>query len=77
MLGLTRTLESYEEAIRCLKERYDRPRLVQEDNIRSIVHADAVPVKNGSDEELCRLYDAAIQHYRVLKQQRLIHSKWC
>ena len=64
--GLTRTSENYEEAIKCLKERYDRPRLVQEEHIRSIV--DAVPVKNGSDKELRRLYaDAATQHYRVLK----------
>ena len=28
---------------------------------------DAVPVKNGSDTELCHLYDIAIQHYRALK----------
>ena len=28
---------------------------------------DAVPVKNGSDKELRRLYDAATQHYRALK----------
>ena len=59
--GLTRTSESYQEAIKCLKERYDRPRFVQEEHIRSIV--DAAPVKNGSDKELRRLYDAAIQHY--------------
>ena len=63
--GLTRTSENYEEAIKCLKERYDRPRLVQEEHIRSIV--DAVPVKNGSVKELRRLCDAATQHYRVLK----------
>ena len=63
--GLTRTSENYEEAIKCLKERYDRPRLVQEEHIRSI--GDAVPVKNGSDKELRRLYDAATQHYRALK----------
>ena len=48
--GLTQTSESYEEAIKCLKERHDRPRLVQEKHIRSIV--DVVPVKNGSDKEL-------------------------
>ena len=63
--GLTQTSESYQEAIRCLQERYDRPRLVQEEHIRSIV--DAAPVKNGSDKELRRLYDCAIQHYRALK----------
>ena len=63
--GLPRTSESYEEAIKCLKERYDPPRLVHEEHIRSIV--DAVPVKNGSNKELRRLCDAATQHYRVLK----------
>ena len=31
--GLTRTSESYENAIKCLRERYDRPRLVQEEHI--------------------------------------------
>ena len=63
--GLTRTSEEYEEAIKCLRERYDRPRFVQEEHIRSNV--DAVPVKNGSDKELRRLYDAVTQHYRALK----------
>ena len=62
---LTQTSKSYEEAIRYLRERYDRPRLVQEEHIRSIV--DVVPVKNGSDKELRHLYDAATQHYRALK----------
>ena len=52
---LSRTSESYEEAIKCLKEWYDHPRLVQEERIRNIV--DAVPVKNSSDKELRRLYD--------------------
>ena len=63
--GLTRTSENYEKAIKCLKERYDRPRLVQEEHIRRIV--DAVPVKNGNDMEFRRLYDTSTQHYRALK----------
>ena len=63
--GLTRTSQSYVEAIKFLKERYDRPRLVEEEHIRSIL--DDVPVKNGSEKELCRLCDAATQHYRALK----------
>ena len=63
--GLTQTSESYKEAIKCLKERYDWPWLVHEEHVRIIV--DTVPVKNGSDKELCRLYDATIQHYRALK----------
>ena len=39
--GLTQTSKSYEEAIKCLKEQYNRPRLVYEEHIHSIV--DAVP----------------------------------
>ena len=54
--GLTRTSESFEETIRCLKERYARPcTLSSRANIRSIV--DEVPVKHGSDKEYRRLYD--------------------
>ena len=47
---MTRTSESYEEAVKCLREWYDHPRLVQEEPIRSIM--DALPVKNGSDKEI-------------------------
>ena len=32
--GLTRISKGYEEAIKCLNERYDRPRLVEEEHIR-------------------------------------------
>ena len=61
MQGLTRTSKSYKDAIKCLKEQYDQPWLVHEEHVRNIV--DAVPVKNSSDKELRRLYDATIQHY--------------
>ena len=63
--GLTRTSESYKEAIRCLREWYDRLQLVNGERIHSIM--DAVPVNKCSDKELRRLYDAAMQHYRALK----------
>ena len=63
--GLTWTSENYEEANKCFKERYNRPQLIQEEHSRSIV--DAVPVKNGSEKELLRLYDAVTQHYWALK----------
>ena len=65
MQGLTRTSENYEEAFKCLKERYEWPQLVEDERVRSIM--DAVPVKNESYKELRHLYDAATQHYRVLK----------
>ena len=66
--GLTRTSDSYKEAIKCLKERYDCPRCVLEEHIRSIV--DAAPVKNDSEMEIRRLYDAATQHYHSLKEAK-------
>ena len=59
--GLAETSESYEEAIKCLKECYNRPWLVQEEHICNVM--DAIPVKNSSNRELYRLYDAATQHY--------------
>ena len=49
--GLTQTSKRYEEAIKCLKERCDRPRLVQEEHTCSVV--DVCPVKNCSNKELC------------------------
>ena len=60
----TQTSESYEKAIKYLRECYDCPWLVQEEHICSIM--DAAPVKSSSDKELHRLYDAATQHYRAL-----------
>ena len=82
--GLTWTSESYKEAIKCVKEHYNRPWLVHEEHVRSIV--DAVPVKNSSNKEICRLYDPAIQHYQVLKAAKndsfdtvltvILHQNW-
>ena len=58
---------SYEEVIinKCIREKYDCPRLVQEEHIHSI--GDALPIKNGSDKGIHGLYDAARQHYQALK----------
>ena len=63
--GSNQMSECYEEAIRCLKERYHHPGFFQEQHICSIV--DAVPVKNGNNKELHHFYDAAIQHHWALK----------
>ena len=62
---LNQTSESYEEAIRCLKEWYICLQFFQEEHIGTIV--DVVHVKNDSNKELHHLYDAAIPHYRALK----------
>ena len=63
--GLTQTSKIYEEAIKCLKEWYNCPHLVEEEHIHSIV--DVVPIKNGSNKELCRFYDAETPHCRALE----------
>ena len=49
---LTRTSESYKDAVKCLREWYNRPCLAQKEHIHSIV--DALPVKNGSNKEIRR-----------------------
>ena len=56
--GLTRTSESYEEAIKWLKERYNCPCFSREEHICSIV--DEAPIKNGSDKEIRCFYNAVI-----------------
>ena len=62
---LTQTAESYKEAVRCLKDRYNRPRLIHREHIRSIVHAPALNAHNG--RELRRLYNLCNHHIRTSK----------
>ena len=47
--GLTQSAESYQEAIKCLKERYDRPRLTHREHVRSIVQAPPMKADNGRE----------------------------
>ena len=53
--GLTQSAKCYQEAIKCLKERYDRPRLIHCEHVCSIVQA--LPMKADNRRELQRLYD--------------------
>ena len=63
--GLSRSGEQYEEAIACLKDRYDRPRLIHQAHVRKIVEIPSL--KDGNGKELRRLHDTAQQHLRALK----------
>ena len=63
--GLSRTGENYEEAIQCLKKRFDRPRLIHQAHVKCIL--DAPPPKEGSGKEICKLHDCVLQHLRALK----------
>ena len=63
--GLSRSGEYYQEAIDCLKLRYDRPRLVHRTHVQKIL--EAPPLKEGTGKELRRLHDTMQQHLRALK----------
>ena len=57
--------EHYVEAVECLKNRYDRPRLIHQTHVKCIL--DSPPLKEGSGRELRRLHDTVQQHIRALK----------
>ena len=59
------TAESYGEAIKCLRERYDRPGILHQAHVRKI--QEATPLKMGSGPELRRLHHLLVQHIRALK----------
>lgn len=63
--GLSRSGEQYEEAVKCLQEQYDRPRLIHQAHVRRIV--ELPNLKDDSGRELCRLHDVLQQHLRALK----------
>ena len=65
VVGLTQTSENYEEAIKCLKKRYDRPRVLHQAHVRKI--QEAFSIKTGSGQELRRLHDHLSQHIKALK----------
>ena len=66
--GLSGSGSDYEEAIRCLQNRYDKPRLLHQAHVRAILEAPIV--KDGSGKELRRLHDVCSQHLRGLKAMK-------
>ena len=63
--GLTKFREHYEEAIKCLQIRYNRPRMVHQTHVRRIVEAPSL--RDGTGKELRALHDTVVQHLRALK----------
>ena len=63
--GLSKTGDHYDEAVKCLKSRYDRPRLIHREHVQLIMNT--APLRDGSGKELKRLHDAIQQHTRALK----------
>ena len=63
--GLSHSGDNYEEAIECLKSRYNRLRLIQRTHVQLIT--DAPCLRDGSGKELRALHDTVQQHVRALK----------
>ena len=63
--GLTKSGEHYEEAVKCLQTRYDRPRMVHQTHVHRIVEASSL--RDGTGKELRTLHDTVVQHLRALK----------
>ena len=63
--GLSRSGDCYDEAVECLRARYNRPRLIHQAHVRMILETPSL--KDGSGRELCRLHDVVLQHLRALK----------
>ena len=66
--GLSQTGDHYEEAIECLKSRYNRPRLIHRAHVCTIV--DMLPLREGGGKELRYFHDVLQQHLRALKTMR-------
>ncbi len=66
--GLSQSGEQYKEAVDCLKNRYNRPRLIHRAHVRTIM--DTPPLKDGGGRELRRLHDVLLQHLRALKSMK-------
>ena len=63
--GLSGSGDHYSEAIECLRKQYDRPRLIQQANVRVILDAQAI--KDGCGKELQQLHDVITQHLSALR----------
>ena len=63
--GLTKSRNHYDEAVKCLQERYDYPCQVHQTHVRRI--AEATPLKDGIGKEIRAFHDLVIQHLKALK----------
>ena len=62
--GLIQSGENHNEAVPCLKARYNCPHLIHKAHVKMIL--DTAPLKDGNDKELRVLHDTVQQHVRVL-----------
>ena len=72
--GLLKTSDDYDEAIKCLADRYDCPRLIHQAHAKMIL--DIPPLKTGSGKELRYLHDTSKQHLHTLKSMDCTTRPW-
>ena len=63
--GLTWSGDNYKEAIECLKACYNRPRLIHQTHVKTILEAPSL--KDGTEKQLWKLHDTVQQHLHALK----------
>ena len=67
--GLAQMAGTYNEAIKCLQDRYDRPRLIQRAHVQNILEAQVI--KSNSGKEIRCIHDVIVtQHVRALKTDK-------
>ena len=63
--GLAHSAGTYLEAVKCLQERYDRPRFIHQKPVKTTV---GIPtIKSGNGRELHQLHDLVSQHLLSLR----------
>ena len=65
IVGFTKSSDHYDEAVKCLQERYDWPRQIHQMHVHRIVEAPSL--RDGTGKEIRALHDLVVQHLRALK----------
>ena len=68
-MGLAQTVDNYVGVVECLKECYDRPLLIHQAHVRSIL--ESTSLKEGKSKELCHLHDVVNQNMRTTSAKDL------
>ena len=63
--GLSHTGDDYQEAVKCLTTRYDRPRIIHQAHVKTIL--EIPPLKEGTGKEIRKLHDTLLQHLCALR----------
>ena len=63
--GLSHSSGNYEEAVECLRKRYDKPCIIHQSHVKALV--EAPNIRTGSGRELRQLHDIVGCHVRSLR----------